>query len=210
MPAAELKDSFQGTPLVGQSPFRLKGTIWLSARAYLDERVPGGCAAVEERLPADVRAYFSQLFVPLGWYDALPVNAITAASAAALGVPTRDFVRAQAAWKAQQDMRGIYKLLLKLSSPTAVWKRFGSIYSQFYDFGRLTFEPADKDSVDSCVHGMPAELAEWWMQATESYMTIIMQAAGAKSVRNTWKTPEADGSLCGVRLVRIRVNTTWR
>jgi hypothetical protein len=57
---------------------------------------------------------------------------------------------------------------------------------------------------------MPAELAEWWMQATESYMTIIMQAAGAKSVRNTWKTPEADGSLCGVRLVRIRVNTTWR
>lgn len=210
MPAAEFKDMAQAAPLVGQSPFRLKGTIWLSARAYIDEHVPGGCRAVEERLPADVRAYFAQMFMPLGWYDALPVKPITAAAAAALGMSMTEFVRAQAAWKAEQDMRGIYKLLLKLTSPTAVWKRFGSIYSQFYDFGRLTFDQAGKDSVDSCVHGMPAELAEWWIQATDSYMTVVLQAAGAKNVKATWKTPEADGVLCGVRLVRIRVNTAWR
>ena len=210
MAAAGLKDSAQVAPLIGQSPFRLKGTIWLSARAYIDDQVHGGCRAVEQRLPAHVRAYFEQLFVPLGWYDALPVKPITAAAAATLGVSTAEFIRTQAAWKAEQDMRGIYKLLLKLTSPTAVWKRFGSIYSQFYDFGRLTFDQAGKDSVDSCVHGMPAELAEWWMQATEAYMTVILQAAGAKNVKTTWKTPEADGVLCGVRLVRIRVNTAWR
>lgn len=210
MSAADLKHIAQGTPLVGQSPFRLKGTIWLSARAYMDAYVPGGCRAVEERLSGDVRAYFEQQFVPLSWYDALPVNPITAAAAAVQGVATMEFVRTQAAWKAGQDMSGIYKLLLKLSSPTAVWKRFGSIYSQFYDFGRLTFEEAGKDSVDSCVHGMPAELAEWWIPATEAYMTVILRAAGAKNVRTTWKPPEADGSLCGTRLVRIRVNTSWR
>lgn len=199
-----------GGIVVGASPFHVKGTIWLGTREYYDKRVPGGAAAVAEKLDRAHADFLMQMFMPLGWYDLLPMVDISRAAAAVIGMSHLEYVRMQALASAERDMTGTYRALLKSSAPEAVCRRFPNIYTQLYDFGECKILNSDERAVESCVYGMPEPAAEWWMKATDAYMSVILSAAGAKNPRLVWLPREADGALCGVPLVRLRCRTIWK
>jgi hypothetical protein len=199
-----------GGIVVGASPFHVKGTIWLGTREYYEKRVPGGAAAVAAKLDRTHADFLMQMFMPLGWYDLLPMVEISRAAAAIIGMSHLEYVRMQALASAERDMTGTYRALLKSSSPEAVCRRFPNIYTQLYDFGECKISSSDARSVESCVYGMPEPAAEWWMKATEAYMSVILSAAGAKNPKLVWLPREADGALCGVPLVRLPCRTTWK
>jgi hypothetical protein len=192
------------------SGFSAKGTTWLGLCNYVEQHVPGGLRAVRDRLSPELAQFMSQTFIPLGWYDILPLPPVARAVASIMNVSLAEYVRRQASWRAERDLRGIYKLLLKLSSPEAVVRRFPNIYSQLYNFGRIEVLHIEKGRVDSCAFGMPEPVAEWWMKATESYMAVVMTAAGAKGHRTMWRPVEPDGSRRGVSLVRVACCTVWQ
>jgi hypothetical protein len=166
--------------------------------------------AVCERLSPELREFASQMFVPLAWYDLMPVLEISKAVAATAQVSHAEYIRREAAWLGEQNMRGVYKLLLKLSSPEAVCKRFASIYSQLYDFGGVQTVDVQENAVSACAFGIPESLADWWMRATDAYLGVVLTAAGAKNPKIIWKALEPDGMLCGVALVRIPSTTVWK
>ena len=193
----------------GASPFQVKGTIWTGVRSYVDQHVVGGSARLAEALAPAYGAFFQQLFVGIGWYDALPIAIVSRAIAKQRAVTPEEQARHTATWHGEQDLKGTYKVLLKQDTPQAICRRFASIYSQLYNFGRVEVVREDGKRVESCVHGMPEPLAEWWTLATESYLQPILSNAGAKQPRMIFRTPQPDGEGHGVRLVRIASQTVW-
>lgn len=166
--------------------------------------------AFRETLTPAHSEFFSQMFVPLAWYDVLPINASIEACASILNISPVEHTHRRSAWHAEQDMRGLYKAILKVSSPEAVCRRFASIYSQLYDFGHVKILETHPNSVDACAYGMPEVLAEWWMRASEAYMATVLSGAGAKQPKLIWKPLEPDGTLCGMPLVRVPSTTVWK
>jgi hypothetical protein len=193
----------------GQSPFQVKGTIWIGVRAYVDQHVTGGSGKLAEVIAPDYAAFLQQLFVGVGWYDALPMPTISRAIAVQRAVTPADQVRHTAAWHGEQDLKGTYKVLLKQDTPQAICRRFASIYSQLYNFGRVEVLREDDKRVVSCAHGMPEPLAEWWMAATEAYLQPILAQAGARQPRMIFRTPVPDGESHGTRLLRVTSQTLW-
>jgi hypothetical protein len=192
----------------GLSPFQVKGTLWMGYRAYVDEYVVGGSARLGESLSPACREFFAQLFVAPGWYDLFPMLEISRAVAMQRGIAASEQARQTGTWHGEQDLKGIYKTLLKQATPQAICRRYPSLYSQLYNFGRVEVV-IEGDSAKSCAYGMPEALADWWMPATDGYLQPILVAAGAPHARTTWRAMVPDGESHGVRLVRVPSVTTW-
>jgi hypothetical protein len=106
-------------------------------------------------------------------------------------------------------MNGVYKAQLLTHSPAALCKRFGSIHSQMYDFGKVQAVREDPNRFESLASAMPEPLAWWWKRASECYVTTVLRAAGAKNPKINWLPHLSDGNVHGVRLVKIPSYTTW-
>lgn len=193
----------------GESPFRTKGMLWLGVRAYLDAKVPGGADAIANELDPQARAFFTQMFVAPSWYDVFPILTIADVASRLLDIDKFEYVKRSAQYHAEQDMTGVYKALLATRSPLAVCKRFGSIHSQMYDFGKAQVVREEPNRVDALATGMPEPLAWWWRRASECYVMPVLRAAGAKNPRLVWQPQQPDGTRDGVKLVRIPSYTAW-
>src|SRR5262249_60304620 len=87
----------------GTSPFRTRGSTYTGYREYVEARIRGGFPAILERLPDDDhRAFAQQVFLPVAWYDALPIAAHAAAAAAAEGASMAESGRARSTMGAQR------------------------------------------------------------------------------------------------------------
>jgi hypothetical protein len=192
----------------GLSPFQVKGTLWMGFRAYVDEHVVGGSTRLGEHLSPACREFFAQLFVAPGWYDLFPMLEISRAMALQRGLTAFEQARQTGTWHGEQDLKGIYKTLLKQATPQAICRRYPSLYSQLYNFGKVEVT-IDDGGVKSCVAGMPEALADWWMPATEGYLAPILAAAGARQAKTIWRAMIPDGESHGLRLVRVPSETTW-
>ncbi|HEY6557460.1 MAG TPA: hypothetical protein VI072_09305 [Polyangiaceae bacterium] len=199
-----------GGIVVGASPFHVKGTIWLGTLESYEKRIPGGAAAVAAKLDRAHAEFLMQMFMPHGWYDLLPMVEISRTAAAIIGMSHLEYVRTQAVASAERDITGTYRALLKSTAPEAVCRRFPNIYTQLYDFGECRILNSHERVVESCVYGMPEPAAEWWMKATEAYMSVVLNASGARNPKLFWQALEADGALCGVPLVRVPCRTIWK
>ena len=181
----------------------------MGVRAYVDQHVAGGSAQLAAKLEPAYREFFTQLFVAAGWYDLFPMLVVSPAIARERGVAPLDQVRHTAGWHGEHDLKRVYKALLNQSSPQAICRRFASIYSQLYNFGRVEVTREEPGRVESLVQGMPEPVVEWWTNATEAYLTPILTSAGARQPRMMFRNPVADGESHGVRLVRVASHTVW-
>ena len=132
----------EGAPLPRPKAFRAKGLVYLGAREYYNEVVPGGAAAVRAAI-ADtgdraLSAFFEQHFVASGWYDILPVATISAFAARLRGIPHAQQVRENSAWLAKRDLRGVYRILVSMSSVAMVAMRLPRLSMRYFDFGART------------------------------------------------------------------------
>jgi hypothetical protein len=193
----------------GDSPFHAKGMLWMGMRAFMSAQVPGGVDAVCAELPKPLSEFLTQMFLPTAYYDLMPVLPVVQAASAALRLDTLEYVKRSAVWHAEQDMNGVYRAMLLMDSPVAVCRRFGSIHSQIYDFGKAQMLREEANRVESLATGMPEPLAWWWKRASEHYVLTVLRAAGAKNPRMHWQPNQPDGARSGVPLVRLPSYTTW-
>src|SRR5262249_45249859 len=177
---------------------------------YARTHVPGGRAAILARIAdARVRAYLEQPFLAASWYDVLPYLHLVSASAAAAGLPTSQFVAARSAWQADRDVAGIYRLLLKLSSPEAVAARFGVIFARYFAFATASVDCVGPGFAEMTVARVPQILVGWYRHAVVSAGDRILELAGARDLRVGFSVSEPCGHAIGLPLVRFRVRRTW-
>jgi hypothetical protein len=206
--------------------FRAKGLVFLGAREFYDERLKGGCTAVSDLLDPDVRAFFEQRFLTGGWYDVMPILAISMAAARAARVPHPRIVRENAEWMAKRDLRGIYRLIVAVASVELIVARLPDLSLRYFDFGHADGKMVGERLFESNRYGIPAPLADWFVYATAGFVPVALETAGAREVRVRAAPHVADGQAPpaggegkeaakegtkgdGIALVRTKFEISW-
>jgi hypothetical protein len=197
----------------GESPFRTKGSIYLGSQMFAEERVPGGWAAVVEQVghdPALVR-FARQRFLAASWYDALPLIELARAGARAARLPYPAFARQRTEWQAERDSSGLYRVLLRLTSPDVIIDRIGRMSVQRFDFGTSQVEVVGEKRVRAVRSGVPRPFAPWQVAMSEPYTAHLMRLAGARDPSFLAAASlEIDGVAHGVPTVRVVFEGRWR
>lgn len=194
----------------GQSPFRVRGSTYVGVREWVDERVRGGLPAVLEHISdGDRRDFVSQVFLPVGLYDALPLRPFTEAVALAEGRAYDESVRTRARAVAQRDIGGLYKLLLRAVSPATAIDRLTRVAQRYFDFGAVTTRSAGDRRVEGTHTGMPRVIAPWFTPMLDGYAATVLEMSGARSPRVRFSAPERDGEREGIETVTIRFEVSW-
>jgi hypothetical protein len=194
----------------GTSPFRTKGTAYQGLCASFDRRVPGGSTAVFSRLEDPVVGrFFDQQFLAGSTYDILPLLEASMLAAKVASQPWREFVRGGAAFQAERDLNGVYKVLLKLASPRLVVERLPRVLVQYFNFGRVSGSFSGKTRYEASAHGIPKPVAPWLAAVGEGFIPKVMTAAGAKEVAVLAHPFERDGTEQGMDILSTRFSVTW-
>lgn len=195
----------------GKSPFHIKGLAYRGHNEFTEKHVPGGVAAMLPLLPSDaLRDYFKQPFLAASWYDVFPLVAGGIACARLMGMTHPAFMRHRSQLQAKEDIRGVYKVLLKIASPQMVAMRLVRIITQYYDYGGSEVEASQPGLVQAVRTGVPAPLAPSFVCVAEPYAEAALTIAGGKDVRVKAHAPQPDGAAHGVPTVRIRIDLAWK
>ncbi|MDI3282948.1 hypothetical protein [Polyangium sp. 15x6] len=194
----------------GKSPFHVRGSTYLGVRSYIDEQIPGGLPAVLAHVPDEaVRAFASQVFLPVAMYDVLPLRPITEATARAEGMSFEESVRGRARIVAQRDIRGLYKLFFKAVSPATAAERLQRASLRYFDFGELEILEKGAKRTLLAQKGMPRFLLPWYLPMIEGYTAVVLEIAGARSPTTRAEPPRRDGEREGLETVSLRIELAW-
>ncbi len=195
-------------PKLGKSPFCTKGLVYLGAKEFYQNNIPGGLAAVYKGLADErLRAFFQQEFVDQFKYDILPLVPISAAAAAVAGTSPEDLVRSNARALAQRDINGIYSLFLRMSSPKMVATMLPKASLQYFSFGTAKGEMQGPTSLLAYQSGIPTDAAAWMMWAVQGFAPVALELAGAHLVTVLQQgNLVSEGSFQGYPVCKL----TWR
>jgi hypothetical protein len=197
----------------GASRFRTKGLVYQGALEFWEREVPGGAAAVihalEDSGQGEVSSLFGTRFVPGAWYPVFPILAGGVAAARVRRIPVAQHIRENAAWIAKRDLRGVYRVILTLTSVEAVAMRLGALSMRYFDFGGAETRRVRAGVVESERVGIPQTLASWFVWCAEGFVPVALTMAGAKTVEVRSGQARPDGQREGVPTVCIRFEILW-
>lgn len=189
--------------------FHTKGLVYLGAREYWDERLPGRLPSLLEAVDEEQRAVLEQPFLAASWYDVLPIDGLSRTAARLAGVTQAQLVRANAAMLAERDVHGVYRFLLKLASPELVAARLPRAALQYFDFGAAHGEMTGPRTFEAVRSGVPTELSTWMSACVEGFAPVALALAGARDIEVISGAPEADGHAHGHKTVTIPFAIRW-
>jgi len=194
----------------GQSPFRVKGTVYRGHLEWVAAHVPGGINGMNAAFrDPRLAGYLAQEFLPSSFYDVVPVVASAYVVARACAMPFTEFLRMRSLLQAQRDLGGLHRLLLKLASPAQVVSRYAAVQAQYFDFGSASARLVEPRCVELERRQIPAMLVEWFVPAQEAFLEVALGTAGASEVTIHTRAAEADGELRGAPAARILSRVTW-
>jgi hypothetical protein len=175
---------------------------------WVERYFPGGRAAFLAKLAPPMRTFFNQTFLAISMHDFLPLASAGRVCAHALGMGFSEFVEMRARHQAGVDIEGVYRIVLKLSSPRIVAARLPKIMANYFDFGetsRISDEPL---CVRFQVTTVPQMLVEWFAACYTGYVEVVMGAAGGHLPTIDFET-QAAPDLRGFAAARMVGTVRW-
>ncbi len=194
----------------GESPFRVKGVLYRATRSYFETKVSGGYERLLTALrPPELRAFMEQTFLASKRYDVMPVPALIAHEARVVESSVEAYLLERTRWQAAQDIRGVYRLLLKVAHPAMIVGRLPRVLTQLFDFATVEVKVQGKNDVEAIFHGVPEPLEMWLSIGFSVYTESAMQAAGARNVKTDLSGTSTEGSKAGLDLRSLRMRVAW-
>lgn len=193
----------------GQSPFRVKGVLYLGTQTFFSEHVRGGMAALTDEIAdPSLRAFIGQRFLPGSLYDVIPVPALIACEARAMRLELEDYLLFRTRHQAKKDLGGVYGWVLRMASPRMVATRMPKIMMQMFDFS--TAEVARDEPHETVVRigGIPEVLVPWLGTSLRVYAEQAIKLAGA-TVLSTKIAAKPAGSQAGLELTELTATIAW-
>jgi hypothetical protein len=162
----------------GQSPFHIRGTGYLGHLDWVDREFPGGRAAFLGKLSPSMRAFFAQTFLAISMFDFLPLASAGRVCARVLGMSFVDFIEMRSRHQAELDIRGVYRMLLKMTSPRLVAMKLPTIMTKYFDFGAVRIVADEARCVHFEMESVPQILVEWFLGCYTGYVEVVVGAAG--------------------------------
>lgn len=194
----------------GQGPFRTKGVVFIGVRNWYSHETAFGYDRPRAALNSDVAAFLDQRFLAASWYDYLPLFLLYRETAKLSNKPIRTIESALGRHSAERDLHGVYKFLLKLTSPHSAMSFMPRVWHQYFSFGSAEVVPRGPSSATFIVHGFPSDFAEDFEGILEGWIAIVLEYAGAADVVSEPGKLHPDGRVHGVGTSRIEIPIRWR
>jgi hypothetical protein len=195
---------------LGQGPFRVRGVVYGAVLRYVERRLPGGKVALREALRDDaIMRFFDQIFVASTDYDISPLVKVCVVSADLERIPPAIFTRDRARESAKMDVPGIYRVLLKLTSPEAMAERLPRAFNRYFEPCRADPTLVRRGGLESRLRDIPECMAGWYAAATDGFVSRALEMAGAKQPRFRWERAEAAGEVDGIATVTLPFGVHW-
>ncbi len=184
--------------------------LYLGTQTFFAENVTGGLRTVQAELPEGrLRDFIGQRFLPGSLYEVMVVPTLIEAEARALGQPLDRYLTFRTRWQAKRDIGGVYRLLLKLTSPELVAARLPKVVVQMFNFATTTHRDLGDKHVQLEVRGVPQALAAWLEVGFKVYVETALTLAGARHPELSLMRQEASGSREGFPLVTLQGDVRW-
>jgi len=155
-------------------------------------------AKIEAQLPPDTRSLFAAPPAPISWVDVEHYFALLDALAEHGGRP--EIVREVARTMVTRDLRGIYRLFVRMFSPEFIAQRAASLYGTYWrDHGAVRAEPAGPRAIDVVYDGLSI-VSTPFIQAQMGAVEAALEASGIVGLRVTLQRTSAQG---------FRVRASW-
>lgn len=196
---------------LGQGPFRARGLAYESALRYVDTRLPGGRAAFLRALgPKDPFApYYDQIFLVTGDYDVSPLVRLYAVVAELQGAPVSRFIEERARRSAESTSKGMWRPILKTSSPEAMAESTRQAFNRFFQPSKAEKVQSREGHFEGELSALPTCMAGLFVSSTIGFFSEAVEIAGGKDCRVEVGRPSPDGELAGVSLQRVRFVANW-
>jgi hypothetical protein len=188
----------------GLGPFRIKGVAYRGHLDYVRQHVPGGVEAMYGALGSSaMRSFFEQPFLPSVKYDVRPLALAGMACAVVTGRDYLEFVALRTRQQARDDIRGVYKFLLKFVSLDVIASRAPTLMGQYFDFATITTRKLEANTYHAAVAGLPAPLAPWFVTCMQAYIDEVAQIAANLEMRTRTIAATPAGVKDGVAMVDV-------
>lgn len=194
----------------GESPFHAKGVLYIGTQSFFEANLQGGFARFLESIEQpELRAFISKRFLAGSWYDVMPVPALIAVEARALGMPLDSYLLHRTRWQATRDLSGVYGWVLKVATPGAVAARLPRIFAQMFDFAVIGEQQVEHEHTTAFLGGIPDPLVPWLTSGISVYADTAVKLAGARKVEVAVAS-EPERAQSGLALRRMRIEVAWK
>lgn len=194
----------------GTGPFGARGVLVSGIVQYTQHRVPGGLAAVTQRLDTQTAAFFDgSIFLASGVYNLSPVVAFVRVAANLQGTSVAEFVRARSRSSAKTSVERLYQRQLDSATPSEMAARLPRIFGRFFDpcqAESLTAEPGHME-VRFC--GLPTIMLGFYAWSCAGFVPEALRLAGASDCRHAWDEPVCCGTRDGLDVADLSFNVRW-
>lgn len=166
------------------------------------KRAPGGLDAVRARLSPYFRERLEPFYTAHSWYPLDELIALMRAVAQVRGADPQELVRDQAARAARQDVEGLYRQVLRSTTPREMSARLPRAFNRYFRPMRAELVANAQRWMEVEIGPVPATHAEFFRAINEGFVGGALETVGARSVRFEWVPPEA-------RRASIRFVARW-
>src|SRR5690242_11847914 len=101
-----------------ESPYRVRGSLYLGTRSYFEANVSGGYGALLGALRPPLRRFMEQPFRAREFYGVMVAPELIDVEARVCGLSIPRYLDRRTHWQAQRDLSGLATLVLRLSPPS--------------------------------------------------------------------------------------------
>ncbi len=194
----------------GESPFHVKGVLYLGTQAFFREKVPGGVDALAKTIGGGPLADFiTQPFLASSRYDVMPVPALVEHEARTCGQTVTQYLDGRTRWQADRDLHGVYRFLLRLVHPSRVMSRLPLILISMFDFAKVEMQTVGEAERLAVFTRIPAPLEGWLRVGFSVYTERALRHAGAQEVETDFGDSGDEGFEAGLRMRTMRMRVRW-
>jgi hypothetical protein len=175
----ELATARQDLP---ESPYRVRGSLYLGTRSYFEANVPGGYAALLAALRPPLRAFMEQSFRAREFYEVMVAPELIDVEARVCGLSILRYLDRRTHWQAQRDLSGLATLVLRLSPPSFFVSRMAAVMTDTFNFGSPAVRMVGNHHLRVQIQGVPQRLCAWLEHSVCVYGQAAVLASGRKGV----------------------------
>jgi hypothetical protein len=171
-----------GLDTLADSPYRVRGSLYLGTRTYFEANVEGGFGALLGALRPALRTFMAQTFRPRAFYEIMDCPELIDVEARVCGLTVPRYLDRRTQWQAGRDLSGVKALFLRLAPPSFFMGRLAAVMTDTFNFGQPVVKKVDERCLRVEIAGVPQRLCAWLEHSVGVYGQACVEKSGRKNV----------------------------
>lgn len=194
----------------GAAPYHVKGVMLHGILEWADRHVEGGRVRILAESSPELAEYVGGRFLSASWVDVFAVADLSVVASRCVGKGHLATVRHMALEQCERDVKGIYAAIIRLATPDMILQRVPRSANLYFDFVTAEVEKLGPGHYRSLGHGVPVPALHSYMAVTETFLTRVLEIAGARGIQHRWLSPVAEGYEGSVPRLCARREIRWQ